>query len=63
MPRLVMSRQQFALNVFAETTRLMAFIFSIEYCLVNLYHVCSVGDPRVKDGPAAGVLVSKSNYA
>ena len=35
------------LNVFYETTRPRALIFNIKHCLVDLYQMCSTGDPRI----------------
>ena len=52
----VMCRKQFALNVFSETTRPRALIFGMKHCLLDFYQVCSVSDPRVQKGPAAGGL-------
>ena len=46
MRHLVIFCKQFALNIFSETTRPRSFIFGIKHCLVDLYQVCSVGDPR-----------------
>ena len=53
---LVMCHKQFALNIFSETWRPRALIFVMKHCLVDLFQVCSVGDPRVQNGPAAGGL-------
>ena len=38
----------------------LALIFDMYYCIVDLYQVCSNGSPEVQNGPAAGVLGSKS---
>ena len=54
MRRFVMCRKQFALNVFSETTRPGALIFGKKHCLVDLFQVYLVGDPRVQNGPAVG---------
>ena len=39
-------------NLLSETTGPKALIFGIKHCLVDRYQVCSVGDPRVQNGPA-----------
>ena len=63
MRHLVISHKQFALNVFSETTRPRALVFGIKHCLVNLYQVSSIGDPRIQNGPEAGVLCSKMKHS
>ena len=45
--------KQFALNIFSETTRPRALIFGMKHFLVDFYQGCSVGGPRVQNGPAA----------
>ena len=54
---LVMCRKQFALNVFSKTTKPKTLIFLMKHCLKDLLQVCSIGDPRAQNGPAAGSFV------
>ena len=54
MRRLVMCPKQFARTVFSEISRPRAWRFVMKHCLVDLYQVCLVRDPRVQNGPAAG---------
>ena len=57
---LVIFCKQFALHVFSATTRSrLALIFGMKHCLVDLYQVCSVGEPKVQIGPTGGLWVQK----
>ena len=50
-----MRRQEFGLNdIFSETTRPEALIFTMKHCLVDLHQVYSNGYPGVQNGPAVG---------
>ena len=50
-----MRRQEFALNdIFSETTRPEALIFTMKHCPVDLHQVYSNGHPGVQNGLAVG---------